>query len=151
MARISIKSLWQSTSRCRLVLLFAAIALAVFFTHVQNYMPISRFQHYGLSLLIFGCGWLLETLLSYKKLNKWARMSYVSTCLYFLTIGGVYFGNAWLGHRISIATEDNMRTERILMITYFIFSMYLAGVWTKWVVEETKNRPNSVQSSKTGS
>lgn len=114
-------------------------------------MPVSRFQHYGLSLLIFGFGWLLETLLSFKRLNKWARLSYISTSLYFLTIGAVYFGNAWLGHRVSIATEDNMRTERILMITYFVFSMYLAGVWTKWVIEETKNRPNSVRSSETGS
>lgn len=100
--------------------------------------------------MIFGFGWLLETLLSFKRLNKWARASYISTSIYFLTIGAVYFGNAWLGHRISIATEDNMRTERLLMITYFLFSIYLAGVWTKWVVEESKNRPNPVQ-SETGS
>lgn len=135
------KSLWQSTSRCRLIIFFAVIAMAVLVVHVQNFIPVSRFQHYGLSLLIFGVGWLLETVFSFRKLSKWAKVSYISTCLYFLSIGFVYYCNAWLGHRISIATEDNMRTERFLVITYMVFSIYLAAVWTKWIIEETKNRP----------
>jgi len=142
MALTSTKAFWHSISRCRLILLFAAIALAVFFTHLQNFVPISRFQHYGIALLIFGTGWLFETILSFGKLNKWARMSYISTCLFFLSVGLVCFNNSWLGHRVSIATEDNMRTERILVISYLVFSMYLAAVWTKWIIEEGKNRPS---------
>lgn len=136
------KAFWHSISRCRLILLFAAIALAVFFTHMQNFMPISRFQHYGIALLIFGTGWLLETVTSFAKLNKWARMCYVSTSTFFLSVGLVCFTNAWIGHRVSIATEDNLRTERILVVSYLIFSIYLAGVWTKWIIEEGKNRPS---------
>lgn len=122
-------------------MLFTILAVAILFVHVQDFVAISRFQHYGIALLIFGTGWLLETVLSLRRLNKWARMSYLSTCLFFLSVGMVFYSNPWLGHRVSIPTEDNMRTERILIISYLVFSMYLAAVWTKWILEEGKNKP----------
>lgn len=134
--------LWQSTSRCRLILLFTVFAVAVLFIHVQDFVAISRFQHYGIALLIFGFGCLSETIVSRKKLNRWARMSYLSTCIFFLSVGCVYLNNPWLGHRVSIATEDNQRTEQILGVSYLIFSIYLAAVWTKWILEEQKPRTN---------
>lgn len=138
----STKLLWHSTSRCRLILLFTALAVAVLFVHVQDFVAISRFQHYGIAILIFGFGCLLETILSRKKLNVWARTSYLSTCVFFLSVGFVYINNPWLGHRISIATEDNQRTEQILAVSYLVFSIYLAAVWTKWILEERKMRTN---------
>ncbi len=142
MVLLSTKKLWQSTSRCRLILLFTTLALAVLFVHVQDFVAISRFQHYGIALLIFGLGCLSETIFSRKKLNRWARTSYLSTSVFFLTVGCVYLNNPWLGHRVSIATEDNQRTEQILGLSYLIFSVYLAAVWTKWILEEQKLRTN---------
>jgi len=121
-------------------LLFTALAVGVLFVHVQDFVAISRFQHYGIAILIFGFGCLMETILSRKKLNRWARTSYLSTCVFFLSVGFVYLTNPWLGHRVSIATEDNQRTEQILAITYLVFSIYLAAVWTKWIMEERKMR-----------
>ena len=142
------RTLWQSTSRCRLILLFALIALIVLLVHLQDYVSISRFQHYGIALLIFGLGWLLESAWSFRKLSTWARMSYFSTCLFFLSVGLVFFNNSWLDRRVSVSTEETQKTERVLVISYLVFILYLAAVWTKWIKEETRTK--SAQPSENG-
>ncbi len=132
------RALWQATSRCRLIVLFALLSGLVFFVHLQDFVPISRFQHYGVVSIVFGIGWLLEIAVSFRRLRRWALTSYISTCIFFLTVGLVYLNNSWIGHRSFAQTAETESTERFLKVSYVVFCIYLAAVWAIWIREEIK-------------
>lgn len=129
------------TSRCRLIFFFGISGLIVFWTQIQHYFTVSRFQHYGVAIGLVGLGFILETLVSLRKLDRWACMSYISTGLFFLSMGLVFYTNSWLDTRVSIQTEETERLGSILVISYTGFTIYLAAVWTKWIMEENKSKP----------
>jgi hypothetical protein len=75
---------WRRSERYRIVFLFAFIALAVLMTPLQHSITLSRYQHWGMSILCLGCGYMSQVIWSWKNFTGWARASYLSTAAYFV-------------------------------------------------------------------
>ena len=124
-----------------LVVLFSLIALTTFFTPIQHYVTLARFQHWGIAIGIFGAGCALQALAARNLLTTWVRNSYLTTGLYFLFIGSTYYLNPWLDNKVSIQTSENETTRVFLIISYILFGLVVAAVWINLLLE--RSRPES--------
>jgi len=147
MALKFMQKVWHSAARCRLILVFAVTALVLFIYPIQHHISISRFQHWGMAVAVLGCGFLLETVYSFRQLDKWACRCYVSTGLFFSSVAYVLYNNPWLDPRIKVQTAETDRIECMFIIAYGVFCVYLAAVWTKWIIEENKLRTERTQAA----
>lgn len=130
--------IWQASSLYRYVFFFAVLALIVLFLKPQHYVSISRFQHYGLAITIFSAGYILESVFTAKRLNKWAKGSYLSTGLLFAALGITFWHCPWLDTSISVQTMETDGIRGILIICYLAFSIGVGAVWARWIMEENK-------------
>ncbi len=140
-------SIWQkvflSLARHFIVLSGGIIGLVVLFTPLQRYIALGRFQHYGLAIGCFGLGYFFQTLVSWKRLGKWGRVSYITSFAFFALVGLAFYQNPWLDYRVSIQTAENEATKGVLIICYLFCSLAVVGSWIKWILEENKQAENS--------
>lgn len=130
---------WRDSSRYRLVLVAAVLAvIAVKGIRLQDYMPLGRYQHWGLGIFIFGMGYLLQTVWSWRVLAVWARTSYIATGLFFTSVGVVFYKNPWLDYKVAIQTAQNEELRAHLVIIYLLFSLVIAVIWARWIYEESR-------------
>ncbi len=134
------QNLWRKTNRHRLVIFFSALAAAVYCVPLQKYFTMGRYQHYGLAIGLFGMGYLFQTIWSWKVFTHWARMAYLSTSLFSLTVGLTFFYNPWLDSKMALQSRANEQTRPVLMGLYLLFSLYVGAVYARWIREENKGR-----------
>jgi hypothetical protein len=137
------QKLWRKTSRHRLVILFSAFAAVAYCVPLQKYFTMGRYQHYGLAIGLFGLGYLLQTIWSWKVFTHWARMAYLSTGIFSLTVGLTFFYNPWLDTKMALQTRANEHLRPVLMALYLLFSLYVGAVYARWIKEENKARNTS--------
>lgn len=132
------KNFWQSSSRYRIILIFAVLGLVFLLVPIQRYITIDRPQHHAMSFSIFAFGCLLQTALSWRHLSGWGRASYLSTSSYFLALALTLFFNPWLDTTVSIAPsgEEPLLTRNVLLGLSVLFIVGQLFVWSKWVREE---------------
>jgi hypothetical protein len=135
--------LWRKTSRHRMVIFFSVMAAAVYCVPLQKYITMGRYQHYGLAIGLFGLGYLLQTIWSWNVFTHWARMAYLSTSLFSLTVGLTFFYNPWLDTKMALQTRANEQMRPVLMALYLLFSLYVGAIYARWIKEENKGRIGS--------
>jgi transcriptional regulator with XRE-family HTH domain len=112
-------------------------------TDLFVYRPMSirdmeRAQHYGIAISCFGIGYFFQTLVSWKRLGKWGRVSYITSFTFFALVGLAFYMNPWLDYRVSIQTSENEATKGILIVCYLFCSLAVVASWVKWILEEHK-------------
>lgn len=137
-----LRFIWDRTTRYRFIILFAIFAIVALNTHIQQWVSIGRYQHYGIGIIIFGIGYLLESLFSWKKLTKWTRISYFATSGFFISVGVVFFNNPWLDAKVAVQTEHHDRLRTILIGFYLVYSVVLTLIWVKLACEDGRNKPS---------
>jgi len=139
------KKLWRKTSRHRLVIAFSALAVIIYCTPLQRYVTLGRYQHYGIAIGLFGVGYLLQTIWSWKEFTRWARWAYLSTGIFSLTVGLTFFYNPWLDTKVAPQTHANDQMRPILMALYLLSSLYVGAVYARWIKEENKTRSGAAE------
>jgi hypothetical protein len=120
------------------VLILTGLAVA-FFIHsipLQLYMPLGRYQHYGLSIFALGLGYVLQIVWSWKNLKLWARLGYIGTGLYLTSIGMVLYANPWLDSRVAIMTEEKEDWKILIGWFYTFLAMPLTFIYLGWIKED---------------
>jgi|AGTN01.1.fsa_nt_gi hypothetical protein len=132
------KKFWRSSSRYRIILIFALLGLAFLLVPIQRYVTIDRPQHHAASFCIFAIGCLLQTAFSWRHLSKWGRASYLSTSSYFLALALTLFFNPWLDTTVSIQPSgDEPFMDRHVLVAFSVLFIFVQVVlWSKWVREE---------------
>lgn len=128
--------LWRKAQRYCMIGLFSAIATGVYLTPLQKFFTMGRYQHYGITISIFGLGYLLQTIWSWRTFTKWARISYLSTGLFFSTVGMTFYTNPWLDSRMSMQTADKELWKNIFIAVYVLITLAIVSIWFKWIKEE---------------
>jgi len=142
-----LKKVYMSLARHFIVLAGGLIGLWLLFTPIQKYMPLGRFQHYGIAIISFGLGYFFQTFVSWKRLGKWGRISYITSFSFFVLVGLAFYLNPWLDYRVSIQTSENESTKGILIVCYLFCSLAVVGSWVKWILEENKKAENQVENN----
>ena len=135
-----LKQHWLKSANYRIIFLSMICAAAVALLPVQHYINLARFQKYGMAILVFGCGYFLQLLWSWRKLQKWARASNITTAVFFTSVGIVFYENPWLDTHVSVQTDDRTAFRYCMLGGYFVFSLIIAFVWYKWHEEDGKQK-----------
>jgi hypothetical protein len=128
--------LWHKAQRYCMIGFFSAIAIGAYLTPLQKYFTMGRYQHYGITISIFGLGYLLQTIWSWRAFTKWARISYLSTGIFFSTVGMTFYTNPWLDSRMALQTADKEFWKTIFIAIYILITIAIVSIWLKWIKEE---------------
>jgi len=132
-----ISLLWRKSQRYCMIALFSAIAAAVYLTPLQKFFTMGRYQHYGITISLFGLGYILQTIWSWKIFTKWARVSYLSTGAFFTIVGMTFYENPWLDARMQMQRSDQEIWKVCFICMYILSTIAIMSVWMKWIKEET--------------
>lgn len=132
--------LGKAPSHNGLVAIFAITALATLLIPLQHYVTLGRYQHYGLAIAIFGLGYVLQSIWSWKRLSKWARLSYLITGIFCVFVGDTFYANPWLDVRMSMRTQRQELFHYALIVLYLIGSLAIVATWVKWIREESRSK-----------
>lgn len=134
----SISKLWKKTSKYRCILLMSCVALVSLRVPLQNYISLGRYQHLGIAIFLFGMGYVIQLIWSWKTFSRWARISNAATGAFFCSVGMVFYSNSWLDTRIAVQTPEREVCRYALVVAYVFFGFVIAAIWLKWIHEDTK-------------
>jgi hypothetical protein len=140
--------LWRKSQRYCMIGVFSALAAAVYLTPLQRYFIMGRYQHYGITISLFGLGYVLQTIWSWRTFTKWARVSYLSTGVFFSIVGMTFYNNPWLDSRISLQTPEKELLKNVFILVYVFFTMSIISIWIKWIREENISKEKGALSVK---
>ncbi|MBA3855538.1 MAG: hypothetical protein C0507_01395 [Cyanobacteria bacterium PR.3.49] len=132
----------KETRRYHLVILFALLSVALWFTPVQHIISIGRFQHYSMAIFVFSCGYFIQSAFSWKELSNWGRLAYLLTGIFFTSVSIVFLQNPWLVDRASVASEDKLQMRTGMMLSYMTVSIVIGIVWLKVAYDEAMEKRN---------
>lgn len=117
-------------------LLFLIIAGVLTATPLQLYIPLSRFQHFGLGIFVVGLGYVIQTVWSWKRMKTWSRALQLYFGLWFAASGLVAYSLPWLDPRMSVRTEWQEELASRLLAAYFVSCAPLPVLTLLWLREE---------------
>jgi hypothetical protein len=119
---------------CVLLSFFCAIIIVS--TPVQHYISLSRFQHYSFGLAAISIGFLIQTVVSWRTVSFWGKLTLLSSFLYLGAFAAVFYCNPWLDWNVSLET-DSQTEERHKLAAYFAFAgVPLAYIWSRWAIDK---------------
>jgi hypothetical protein len=116
------------------------LALAVLAVPLQLYMPLGRYQHYGLSVFLLGLGYIIQLVWSWPRLRTSPRWGYGMTGIYLISIGLVLYSNPWLDSRVGVMTEGKENLRSAIGWLYTILGLPLVYIYLEWIQDEQDQR-----------
>lgn len=136
--------------RYELIVLFTALAIIAASVPLQRFINLARFQHYAISVTLFGAGYLIQALLSWNKLLKWGKISYLITGAFCLSIAVIFWLNPWLDFKVSVSTEEKDHLRSTFFMAYAFTAPLVVLAWIKWAVDDHKYKKSLKQSHGAG-
>ncbi len=127
---------------------FAVLALFVILTPLQHYMPLGRFQHYGISIFVFGLGYIAQATASWPRMNVLPRFCYILTGLFFSSAGAVLINNPWFDSKMMIQTSEELSFRHLIYYAYGFAGAALSACWLALAVAELKTPQKLKQKAK---
>jgi H+/Cl- antiporter ClcA len=119
-------------------LLGLASAIIILLIPLQHYMPLGRYQHYGMAGFTLGLGYFLHCIWTWRDETFWTRLSYALTGLFCSSVGLLFYANPWMAS--SVQTEEKQLYRWALTGVLMIATFILLIVWLITYVK----RPQSV-------
>lgn len=135
----SLIRLRQSLKRNRVFLIFCLLAGLIFFTPLQHYFSLGRFQHWGIAIVCFALGYIAQAATSWKVFGLWARRTYLATGIFIGSVGLTYYCNPWLDSRMSLHSSDKAFTRMMLISLNLFLGVAIVPVWRRWIKEESNS------------
>ena len=118
------------------ILIGLVLAVGLLSIRLQLYMPLGRYQHYGLCIFCFGLGYVVQLIWSWSHLKRWPRAGYAVTALYLTSMGIVLYSNPWLDVKVAVMTEDKENLKALIGWVYTILGLPLAYIYIEWMQED---------------
>lgn len=121
-----------------LPLVFCAVAIAIFLFPLQLYWSLGRYQHYGLAIFVWGMGYILQLIWTWKFSGTWSRWSYILAGLYLTSLGLTLYANPWLEPRVALQTDIQVVLRFYISLFFMLFSIPTTIVWVMGLAEELR-------------
>ncbi len=144
-------------SKYGFILAMAIIALIALKTPLQHYISLTRYQHVGIAIFVFGMGYVMQSIWSWRTYSKWAKMSNLATGAFFTSVGMFFYKNTWLEEYATEVTPVRYLGRLILLFVYLLLALFVSLFWLKWAHEDNKlkdaekNRRKQSESGQTAS
>lgn len=117
-----------------------ALGAIVLMVPLQHYISMGRYQHYGISIFLFGLGYALHCVWTWRNQPMWPRICYTFTAVFFCSVGLLFYGNPWLDWKTAVQTEEKALARTVFMGIYLFLGFLLLLVWLMTYIKtrETK-------------
>jgi hypothetical protein len=127
------------------------ITVIVLYLPIQSWMPFARSQHYGLGLFIWGMGYVLDTIWSWRRMTNWTRFAFAGTGLYCTSLGLFCYANPWLDTRFAVQSDFQEALAKKVFTLYVCLGIPLTISWfvASAKAEKERKRLSAAQQSLT--
>ena len=102
----------------------------------QHYMTLGRYQHYGMAIFLFGMGYVMHSVWTWKQSLPATRFSNCYAALFFVSIGLIFYACPWLDPVMAVMTDEQTVFRMYLIRGYVMGALGLMLVWVIAAVEE---------------
>ncbi|HEY9758660.1 MAG TPA: hypothetical protein V6C97_26070 [Oculatellaceae cyanobacterium] len=106
-----------------------ALAGLTMLVPLQRFISLGRYQHYGISIFLFGLGYGLHCLWNWRALIGWSRACYLATAAFFCSVGIIFWANPWMDSRTGVATDEQNLLRQLYIGVYLVLGFLLVATW----------------------
>ncbi len=110
-------------------LLGLACAIAILMIPLQHYITLGRYQHYGMAVFVFGLGYIMHCIWTWRHETFWTRLSYALTGAFCSSLGLLFYANPWMDLKSSVQTEEKELLRWALSGVWLLLGFMLTIVW----------------------
>lgn len=96
---------------------------------LQRFVSLGRYQHYGLAVFVFGLGYILHCIWTWRGEKFWPRLCYILTGAFFCSVGLLFYANPWMDWKNSAQTEEKQLLRFALSGVYLALGFALIIIW----------------------
>lgn len=133
-----LNKIWRRVSKYGFILAMSIIAFIALKMPLQHYISLTRYQHVGIAIFLFGMGYTMQSIWSWRVYSKWAKMANLATSAFFCSVGLFFYRNTWLEEYATEATPTRYLGRLILMFIYLLLALVVSIFWVKWAHEDNK-------------
>ena len=119
----------RKQSRNIFLLAGSALGAIVLMIPVQHYISLGRYQHYGMAIFMFGLGYALHCVWTWRDQTFWPRFCYAFTGAFFCSVGLLFYANPWMDWKTNVQTEEKQLLRLALSGIYLLIGFALMVVW----------------------
>jgi uncharacterized membrane protein YidH (DUF202 family) len=106
-----------------------ALGIITLLIPLQHFMTLGRYQHYGMAVFMFGLGYILHCIWTWRGERFWPRLCYALTGAFFCSVGLLFSANPWMDWNTSVQTEEKQLFRFALSGIYLMLGFALMIVW----------------------
>lgn len=133
-----LKSLWRRITKYGFILTMTIVALIAFKTPLQHYISLTRYQHVGIAIFLFGMGYVMQTIWSWRVYSKWAKLANIATFMFFCSVGLFFYMTPGLDGYTTDPSPKKILVRLSHIFTYLFFALGVSLFWVKWAHEDNK-------------
>lgn len=119
-----------------MVVLAMVLGVAARSIPLQHYIPLSRYQHWAIALLVWSLGFFIQTVWSWRKLTISGRVALLTGGVYVCSAALVMYFNPWLDTSISLQTTEQEAMRIQLGFGWAGAGLVVGMVWMRWGLQE---------------
>jgi len=126
------------TARTNILLLagFTLLAGGILCVPLQHFMPLGRYQHYGIAIFVFGLGYLIQGIINWPGIKILAKCSYAVTTVFFCSIGFLFMTNPWLDMRMCPTGDEQAMLRYSILSGYGTAGLFVVFLWLFLAAQE---------------
>lgn len=133
-----LKSFWRRVTKYGFILAMTIASLVACNTPLQHYISLTRYQHVGIAIFLFGMGYVMQTIWSWRVYSKWARLANIATFVFFCSVGLFFYMTPGLDGYATDPSPKKILVRLTHIFTYLFFALVVSLFWVKWAHEDNK-------------
>jgi len=101
---------------------------------LQHYMPLARFQHRAISLMVIACGFFLQTIIGWRYVSRWGRTALILSTIFITSVASYLWQNPWLSN-LDLATERQLVELGFFKGFMFFLLFSVSFTWFTWTYQ----------------
>lgn len=119
-----------------LLMLMMLLAGAIRIFPLQHHISLSRYQHWGIALYVWGIGFFIQAAWSWRRLSNIGKASLVAAGVYVLSSATVLYSNPWLDTSISLQLAEQEGTRFAFSVSCGAVGLLVGLLWIRWGLSE---------------
>jgi hypothetical protein len=115
---------------------FTLLAAAILYVPLQHFIPLGRYQHYGIAIFVFGLGYLVQGIVNWPGIQTLAKCGYMVTTAFFCSIGILFMTNPWLDLRMCTTGDEQTMLRYYILSGYGVAGLFVVSLWLVLALQE---------------
>ena len=128
------------------LILTMLIAVAIRLYPLQHHMTLSRYQHWGIALYIWGLGFYIQAIWSWRQLTGRGRIALLASGTYVSALAMMLYTNPWLDTTVSLQTSEQEDSRFFISVGFALAAVVVGILWLRWGLFDLSGADHKEQS-----